>query len=115
AAFVQRQIFGAVGQRALPTRLRPLGGLRLGRGGERRQTAVRRIDDQRGPAAGQMPRARIPPVGSGGVVRVLLALDRLLLVARRFVGRQRFALGERRGALERRHRRVVPDAREVTR
>src|SRR5205814_9130286 len=56
---------------------RALGRSRLRGRRQRRQTAVRRIDDERGAAVRQVTRAGIPPVRPGGVVGGLLTLNRL--------------------------------------
>ena len=75
--------------------------------------AVRRIDDQRRAAVGEKARARIPPVGSGRVVGRGLPLEGLPLVVGGLGRRERRLRRQIPRPLERRHRRVGPDAVEV--
>src|SRR6476660_7063292 len=80
---------------------------------QRRQPTVRGILHQRRPAVCEMTRARLPPVGAGGIVGDSLAVEDLPFVRRCFFRGEDGLLPEIARTLERRHRGVVPGALQV--
>jgi hypothetical protein len=114
----------AAGLFAAPLRRsRQCGQLLLPLGGQGRNPAVRRIDNDGGPARFDDLGSRVPPkivVGAGNVslgaavALVAVALpDRLLFVGAGFLLAEEFFPGQVPGALEGRNRHVGPDAVEV--
>ena len=113
AALVAFPVLRSVGH-TLPETDRQRPGTLPCRLGPRRQPAVGRVGDQRGPVVGQP--ARLPPVGVQ--LRVALAADRrmpLREIRRRFLRRQDRLAGERVGTLQRRRGAIRPVPAQIRR